>query len=228
MIVACDQHIDMTGISPVRWSVLWQQSREIVMIIVLEIAFFFGGLYAIITGKIPGFLIGGPRFEVIGTPARQLGVPMMLPLPASFAVSFLMARLYGTQGIGYAATFEFGFTVLIAVIVWIAIRNLRKPKMTMNAEGVMVEAVSNIEDDIIRQLNSAWFYAIVGIIFAGFILGPLAFWRASQVIKLIEQHHVLENKLSGARFVRVMGIVVGGLWLLSCGWFLWFMLTYSG
>ena len=59
------------------------------MLLIVEIAMLIGGIYAIATAKVPGFLIGGGKYQVEGTTARLFGVLLVLPLPIAFIGGFI-------------------------------------------------------------------------------------------------------------------------------------------
>ena len=65
------------------------------MLIVLEILFFIFGLYAIVTTKLPAFLVGGGNYKIEGPNVRILGLLLALPLPVAFIGGLLLGLLFG-------------------------------------------------------------------------------------------------------------------------------------
>jgi hypothetical protein len=56
-------------------------------------------------------------------------------------------------------------------------------------------------------------YALLGLGFAGMILYPLAFTRAGQALRLIEEHKVGERYRNTAKLARILAAVILLLWL---------------
>ena len=77
----------------------------------------------------------------------------------------------------------------------------------------------DMERVIERKVTGSLIYAILGLLgFAGFILGPLAYFRAGQALELIEAHGIGQKHRNNARFARkiaAVAIVIWGLVLLG-------------
>jgi hypothetical protein len=87
---------------------------------VVEIIMLVGGLYTLVTAKVPSLLVSGGEHRVEGTPARVIGGLLMLPLPAALLAGLVLAFLFGQQGIRYTALVEGALVIasgLLAVIL---------------------------------------------------------------------------------------------------------------
>ena len=102
------------------------------MIDILLIVF---GLWAIISGKFPSWLIGGGKYKIEGKEIRFLGVFLLFMFP----IGIVIARLLVSLGIDsflfllLADMIRIIITVLIANIV---IRRVRKPIGTVETIGI--------------------------------------------------------------------------------------------
>ena len=176
------------------------------MLLIIEIAMLIGGIYAIVTAKVPSFLVGGGKYQVEGTVARLFGVLLILPLPVAFLGGIILALLFGEDGTGYAVILElitvFGVAILATVLTRVV--------------GKKVELVNDIEATIAKKSQGALMYAIFSITgFAALICCPLAIVYANQGLKLIDEHHVGEQYRSKAKTARTLAIVFTVLWVVA-------------
>jgi uncharacterized PurR-regulated membrane protein YhhQ (DUF165 family) len=94
----------------------------------LDIILALAGIWTIIVGKLPSWIIGKRDHELTGMPARIIGLVLVLPVPISFTLSTVIAMVYGEKGAGYA--FIVGVAVLITalIVALVLIRKYRVPK----------------------------------------------------------------------------------------------------
>lgn len=175
------------------------------MLLIVEIAMLIGGIYAIVTAKVPSFLVGGGKYQVEGTVARLFGILLILPLPVAFLSGIILALLFGEGGTGYAAILEFITVIGIAIFATVLTRIV----------GKKIEPENNIEAIIAKKSQGALMYAIFSISgFAALICCPLAIVYANQAIKLIDENHVGEQHRSKAKTARTLAIVFTVLWVV--------------
>lgn len=102
------------------------------MLLIIELLFFVAGLWAIISGKIPSglfkFLFGKGEYELPSNKARLFGLLLLSPLPASFLVSYLLAVLSGSKGVGYAVIFDYIYIFAVMIFSIIIARKTRHPE----------------------------------------------------------------------------------------------------
>lgn len=176
------------------------------MLLIIEIAMLVGGIYAIVSAKVPSFLVGGGKYQVEGTTARLFGALLILPLPVAFLGGIILALLFGEDGTGYAVILEFiivfGVAILAAVLARVA--------------GKRVEPVNDIEATIAKKSQGALMYAIFSFTgFAALICCPLAIVYANQALRLIDENRVGEQHRNKAKTARVIAIVATLLWVVA-------------
>lgn len=105
------------------------------MLLIIEVLFLVVGVWAIISGKIPTaffkLLFGKGEYALSPNNTRLFGLLLASPRPASFLVSILLTALLGTNGMGYAAMFEF---VLIFTVIILSIFIARKARLSERKE----------------------------------------------------------------------------------------------
>ncbi len=176
------------------------------MLLIVEIAMFVGGIYAIVSAKVPSFLVGGGQYQVEGMVARLFGVLLILPLPVAFLGAILLALLFGEEGTGYAVILELVTVLGVAILAVVLTRIV----------GKRIEPVNDIEATIAKKSQGALMYAIFSATgFAALICCPLAIVYANQAIKLIDANSVGEQHRSKAKAARVIAIVATLLWVVA-------------
>ena len=176
------------------------------MFLIVELAMFVGGIYAIVSAKIPSFLVGGRKYQVEGLAARWFGALLILPLPIAFLGGLILPLLFGEGGTGYAVILELVTVVGIAILAVVLTRIV----------GKRVEPVNNIEATIEKKAQGALMYAILSATgFAALICCPLAIIYANQAIKLIDENSIGEQHRSKAKTARVIAIVATTLWAVA-------------
>ena len=176
------------------------------MLLIIEIAMLIGGIYAIITAKVPSFLVGGGKYQVEGTVARLFGVLLILPLPVAFLGGIIFALLFGEDGTGYAVIFELITVFGVAIIATVLVRVV----------GKKIEPINDTEATIAKKSQGALMYAIFSITgFAALICCPLAIVYANQALNLIDENRVGEQYRSKARTARTLAIVFTVLWAVA-------------
>jgi hypothetical protein len=181
------------------------------MLLILEIAMLMGGIYALAAGKVPGFLVGGGKVQIEGTPARLLGVLLILPLPIIFIGGFILALLMGEDAMGYATLLEVIVVIGTGILVVILSRVMGKPLAVENEAEVIIA----------RKAQGALMYAILSATgFAALICCPLAIVYANQAIKLIDENGIGEEHRGKAKTARVIAAVATALWVAAAGCFL--------
>ena len=101
---------------------------------VVEIIVLVGGLYTLVKGKVPSLLVIGGEHDVEGTPARVVGAVLMLPLPAALLAGFVLAFLFGEQGIRYAALVEGALVIACGLLAVILMRAAGRPTELVGGE----------------------------------------------------------------------------------------------
>lgn len=177
------------------------------MLLIIEIAMLIGGIYAIVTGKVPGILIGGGSYEVNGSTARVFGVLWVLPLPVVFIAAVILSMFMGEAGTGYAAILELVTVLGIAVLSVVMLRVVGKP----------VQAANDLETMIARKANGALMYALFSFTGVATAFGaPLAWSYANQALKLIDEHQAGEQYRTKANMARTLAIITVVLWTIGC------------
>ncbi|MBW8012207.1 MAG: hypothetical protein FVQ83_13385 [Chloroflexi bacterium] len=188
--------------------------------LILELAMLAGGIYAVFSGKMPAFLIGGSKRRLNDTTARLIGGLLIMPFPFALFVAFAFNSFYGEDGLSYASIIELVVVFSAALLAVILVRVLGKPLGDVAGPGVIEgtsdldldESSTRIESKIAKKAQGALIYAILSITLIGIFIQPVAFFYANQAIKLIEEHGVGEQYRSQANAAR---IVSGLVMLLS-------------
>ena len=95
-----------------------------------EIILGIAGVWILITGKVPGWIVGKKGFEIEGVKARLIGVILALPIPFSTAGGIILFLLVGKNAGGYAILLELAVFITVLIIVLILIRKFRTPIFT--------------------------------------------------------------------------------------------------
>lgn len=173
------------------------------MLLILELGMLIGGIYAVATGKLPSFLIGGGKYQVEGLKARLFGILFIIPLPVAFLGGVILTLLFGEEGTGYAVGLELAAVLGVLILAIILIRFV----------GTQVEPANNIQATIERKSQGALMYAIFSITgVAALICSPLAIVYANQALKLIDEYNVGEQHRNKAKTARTIAIVATALW----------------
>lgn len=205
------------------------------MLLILELAMLGGGLYTIVTGKIPSFLLGGSRgkyYEVSPGLARFLGFLMICPLPLAFVTGFVMGLTMDPEMLEGAIPIVergivFGAAILTSIIYVIA----RKPvefDLSQQADetGIPSDKI-RIVDDIRRKTDGSLIYVILSALgFAALVACPLAILRTTKALKLIDTHQVGEEHRQKAQIVRIAAILVLAFWVGGIGIFALLMIYF--
>lgn len=174
--------------------------------LILEIGLLVGGLWALISARVPSFLVGGSRYNVEGRPARLIGILLMLPLPAAISAGMVLGYLFGEKGIQYATWVEFGSVVGACLLAVILVRVVGRP----------VPYENDMEAVVARKAQGALMYALMtatGV--AAIVVCPLAFFYAGQALRLIQEHGVGEQYRGRAVAARAIAGAITGLWVLG-------------
>jgi hypothetical protein len=173
------------------------------MLLILEIVMLPGGIWAIISGKVPTFLVGGGKYHAEGLVARLIGVLFVLPLPIVFVGAFALGFLFGEGSKEYAILFEIVVVAGTALLAAILIR----------VGGRRVEYASDVEATIAKKARGAFMYAVFSVTGVGAVICcPLAFMYATQALRLIDEHGVGEQHRRRANFARIVAGVFALLW----------------
>jgi hypothetical protein len=176
------------------------------MFLIIEIAMFIGGIWALVKGEVPSFLVGGGKYKVEGTNARVFGLLLILPLPIAFLGGLILGLLFGQDGVEYATILELVAVIGIAILSLVLVRIM----------GKQVVHVSDTEATIAKKAQGALFYAIFsGTGFATIICCPLAYIYANQALKLIEEHGIGEQYKSKAKTARGLALGFTSLWVVA-------------
>ncbi len=173
------------------------------MLLILEIAMLVGGIWAIISGRVPSFLVGGGKYQVEGLVARLIGVVLLLPIPVVLLGAFAIGFFLGEDSSGYATLLEIVVVAGAALLAVILVR----------VGGKRVEYANDVEATISKKAQGALMYALFSVTgFGAVICCPLAFMYASQALRLIDEHGVGEQHRSKAKSARTLAGVFSLLW----------------
>lgn len=182
------------------------------MLFIIEMGMLIGGIYALITAKIPSILVGGKNHVVEGWPARILGILFISPLPLASLIGVVLAYLFGMDGTAISGVLEIVFVFGATIIGFIVVYAIGKKDTT---EKTLEEVISDVA-------NSAIFYSLFGLFGFGIgtiIFSPLALYRSNQIIKLIDEHHIGEQYKSRIKVARVLAVIALVFW--GCNILLW-------
>lgn len=174
--------------------------------LILELALLIGGIYALVTARVPSLLVGGGKYQIEGRNARLFGVLLILPIPIVFLSSIILTLLFDDVGSEYVSTLEVMVVFGIAILAVVLMRVVGKP----------VQHSDNVEATIAKKANGSLIYALLTATgFAAIIFCPLAFIYASQAIKLINEHGVGEQYRGKAKTARVIAGAATLLWIMG-------------
>jgi hypothetical protein len=112
------------------------------MLLIIELLFLVAGLWAIISGKLPGgllqFLFGKGRYELAPTQTRWFGVLLASPLVLAYTVSYLLRIFLGTNSTGYALIFEICYNLVVIILAIIIVHRSKHPE-PVPADGTSTE-----------------------------------------------------------------------------------------
>jgi len=174
------------------------------MLLVIEILLLIAGIIALATGKLPSFLLGGAKYRYEGRGVRWLGLILVLPLPLAFVSGVLLALLFGDQATGYTFVVELLIVLAVIIAVLIVSRYVRQPVAPLTSDGQ-----PNVEPIIAKKAQGSLIYALLGILgFSAIVVCPLAFIRANQALRLIDEHQVGEQYRGTAKAARIIAPVI--------------------
>ena len=164
---------------------------------IIEAVMFLGGIYCIITAKVPAFLVGGGFYKVDKWLARSIGVLLLIPLAiATFNKNFPVTD---------QLSIEIGSLFVIGVLVLVLTRVVGKP----------IETTSDIEATIAKKTQRALSYAIMSPVFFVIFL-PVSLINANQALNLIDQHHRGEQYRGRAKASRLIAIALSLISITGC------------
>lgn len=176
------------------------------MLVIIEIAMFIGGIYSIVSARVPSFLVGGGKYQVEGRTARIFGILLLFPLSLALWGGVVLGVVFGEDGVDYVLMMEFLVVLGVALLSVIFIRVF----------GVKSQPVNDIESVISRKAIGSLVYAILsapGI--TALVCCPLAVVYASQALSLIDEHGVGVQYRRRAKVARVIAYAVTMLWLIA-------------
>lgn len=149
------------------------------MLLILEIGMLLGGIYSVVTAKVPAFLVDGGKHQVEGWAARVVGVLLMLPLTVAITGGIMANLFVEENGADFVVTLEY-LTLFVVVILTLVLVRL---------VGKRSAPVSPLEATIKKKAQGSLMYAIFSATgLAAVICCPLAFIYASQALKLIDEY----------------------------------------
>ena len=175
------------------------------MLFIIKMGMLIGGIYALITAKIPSILVGGKNHVVEGWPARILGILFISPLPLAALIGAVLAYLFGMDGTAISGVLEMVFVFVAAIIGFIVVYTIGKEETTEKTEE---EVISDV-------VNSAIFYSLFGLFGFGIgtiIFSPLALYRSNQIIKIIDERQIGEQYKSRLKVARVIAVIALVFW----------------
>ena len=68
------------------------------------------------------------------------------------------------------------------------------------------EVLEQKAKEVNDHLRTALIFSVLGVVFCGVIMGPLAFHRARQATQIIDQYDVMQDRRTMATGLKVLGI----------------------
>ncbi|HKJ37647.1 MAG TPA: hypothetical protein VJ972_02650 [Anaerolineales bacterium] len=99
------------------------------MILILEILFLIGGLYALFTAKMPSILVG-KGYKAEGNQVRMMGGLMAALLPGILCLGFTIGFVGGVAEFDptlWVSVLEFVIVIVVAIVVNVTIKKIRVP-----------------------------------------------------------------------------------------------------
>mgnify|MGYP000082405426 CR=1 FL=1 len=93
----------------------------------LQLILAIAGVYMLIAGKVPNWVLGKKGCEIVGTNARIIGLVLVLPLPFSFGVGLVLGVLFGEVAVSYGFVIDIVVLIVELIIAFILIRQFRTP-----------------------------------------------------------------------------------------------------
>ncbi|HNT53349.1 MAG TPA: hypothetical protein PKG95_01475 [Anaerolineaceae bacterium] len=93
-----------------------------------EIILAFVGLYILIAGRIPVWLIGKPKMSLTGGKARAIGLVFIAPTPVAIGLGMVAGVLFGDRLSRHYTLIELGLVVVALVIGLVLIHKFRSPE----------------------------------------------------------------------------------------------------
>lgn len=188
------------------------------MLRLLEIAMLIGGIYSIVSAKIPSFLVGGGRNQVDSRTARLFGILWTLPLPIVLISGFVLSFLFGEDAAGFAMKLEFITIFVVALLAVVFIRIV----------GKRTTPVMDLEETISKKAHGALMYALFSATgFAALVCCPLAIIYANQAVNLIDEHGVGRQHRGIAKKARAFAGITTFLWATATLCFASYMVAGS-
>jgi hypothetical protein len=100
-----------------------------------------------------------------------------------------------------------------------------KPSFLQDTQNAFV-AETKIDSKLKKRVNAALFTAVLGIVFFGIFIEPLAFFWSKKAIQEIKETDRSQALLPRARAARVISLVVMIFWIFIC--LIWGFLIASG
>ena len=113
----------------------------------LAIIMGIAGLWAIITGRIPSFLLGGRRYKFEGRGVRLLGVVLLLPYPITILGGFMLFQILGEDAEGYITILNFVTIVGVGLATIIISRKIRQPASVVETDSKLISTEQDGVDD---------------------------------------------------------------------------------
>jgi hypothetical protein len=178
--------------------------------LLVEIVLFIGGIYSIVTAKVPAFLVGGGFYQVDRWIARTIGFLLLIPLIVATIGGGISNPLFGGNP-AENLSLEIATLFVVGVLVLVLTRVV----------GRQIEPASDMEAIIAKKTQRALTYAIMSPVI--FVTFPLALIIANQALKLIDQYGVGEQYRGRAKASRIIGIVATLLSIMG-----WLVLSFYG
>ena len=173
----------------------------------IEIVLFIGGIYSIVTAKVPAFLVGGGFYHVDRWIARTIGVLVMIPLPIAIFGGEILTYLFGDKSA------ENPFSIEIVKIVPLFVVGILVLVLT-RVVGRQIEPASDTEAIIAKKTQRALTCAVMSVFIV--IYAPWAFIYANQALKLIDENSVGEQYRDRAKMARIIASVAILLSIIAC------------
>ncbi len=93
----------------------------------LEIILGIAGIWILLVGKVPGWIVGEKGYEITGNKARLVGLILLLPIPITLVGGALLVLLFGEAGAGYSFLLEIAAFIVAMISALVLMRKYRVP-----------------------------------------------------------------------------------------------------
>ncbi|GAB4481884.1 MAG: hypothetical protein Kow00124_30100 [Anaerolineae bacterium] len=188
------------------------------MLFFVEIVMLLLGLWIVIQGRVPGFILDRERAPLTAAEARLIGATLMLPLPLELVTSVMLVILLGGER-GLEASVYVGPAVVVLVTVLFFALVFFLPRVSEARRLAEGHPPESVEPVVARLARQAYLFTLIGALgLTTPIFCPLAYRRAAVALRLIRQHGAGAGYRRFVRITRVAAVVVFAIYFLTLMW----------